>query len=166
MIIEHSKPNNCFETYSLHFSTSLYDPDPVYQVSMPCHANIHSNPSRSLQTHVEKSTKHECKSIPSSTKPLLLLNGILNSSQKRLRVRAYDLSGLLAVLEDQEGGHGADAEFLRDVRDVVDIELDEVCGGELVGEPGESGRVSCLVFNEDGGSDGDGDEEGSTHFTT
>lgn len=42
------------------------------------------------------------------------------------RVGTDDLVGLLAVLEDEEGGHGADAELLAEVGDLVDVDLDEV----------------------------------------
>ena len=66
---------------------------------------------------------------------LLSLDRTLNSRQKRLGIRTHDLLDLLLVLEDQERGHGADAELLRDVRDLVDVELDEVGAGEFFGEP-------------------------------
>jgi hypothetical protein len=65
----------------------------------------------------------------------LSLDRILDSRQERLGVRTDDLLDLLLVLEDQECGHGADAELLRNVRDLVDIELDEVGVGEFLGEP-------------------------------
>lgn len=65
----------------------------------------------------------------------LNLNRTLDSRQERLGVRTHDFLDLLLVLEDQEGGHGADAELLRNFRDVVDIELDEVGVGEVIGEP-------------------------------
>jgi hypothetical protein len=67
--------------------------------------------------------------------PHLFLGSILNSSQKRLGVCAYDLSTLLAVLEDEEGGHGADAKLLGYIGDFIDVDLDEVCAGEIIGEP-------------------------------
>ena len=65
----------------------------------------------------------------------LCLGGILDSGQQRLGVCADDLGRLLAVLEDEEGGHGADAELLGHVGDLVDVNLDEVCAGEFFGEP-------------------------------
>jgi hypothetical protein len=53
----------------------------------------------------------------------------LDSSQERLGVCAHDLSDLLAVLEQEERRHGADAEVLGDVGDFVDVELVEArCG--------------------------------------
>jgi hypothetical protein len=65
----------------------------------------------------------------------LRLNRTLNSRQERLGVRTHDLLDLLLVLEDQECGHGADAELLRNVGDLVDIELDEMGAGVFLGEP-------------------------------
>ncbi len=65
----------------------------------------------------------------------LSLNRTLDSRQERLRVRTHDLLDLLLVLEDQERGHGTDAELLRNIRDLVDIELDKVGVGEFLGEP-------------------------------
>jgi hypothetical protein len=49
----------------------------------------------------------------------VLLNGRLNG----LRVRTDNLLDLLAVLEQQECGHGTDTEILGDVGDLVDIDL-------------------------------------------
>ena len=80
--------------------------------------------------------------FPSLAQPLkcvrlsIDLNSALNSSQQRLWVRSYNFLDLLLVLEDQEGGHGTDAEFLGDVGDLVNVELDEVGRGIEVGEPG------------------------------
>ena len=65
-----------------------------------------------------------------------LLKPRLNRGLERLRVRADDLPNLLLVLEQQEGGHGADAEVLGDVGDFVDVELVEAGGGVGVGHPG------------------------------
>lgn len=45
-----------------------------------------------------------------------------------------DLADLLAVLEEQEGRHGADAELLGDVADLVNVDLEELGVGVLVGE--------------------------------
>ena len=56
----------------------------------------------------------------------------LNSRFQRLGVRAHHLADLLAVLEQHKSGHGADAELLRDVGDVVDVELVEAGGGVFV----------------------------------
>jgi hypothetical protein len=63
---------------------------------------------------------------------LILPNRSLNSRLQRLRVRTHDLIQLLSVLEDEECGHGADTEFLRYVGDLVYVELDEVCAGEVI----------------------------------
>jgi hypothetical protein len=62
----------------------------------------------------------------------LLPRRLLNRRLQRRRVRTHDLTDLLAVLEDQEGGHGANAELLRDIGDFVDVELDEVHVGVFV----------------------------------
>lgn len=53
-----------------------------------------------------------------------------------LGVGTNDLANLLAALEEQEGGHGADAELLCNVGDLVDVELVELGRSELLGEPG------------------------------
>lgn len=53
----------------------------------------------------------------------------LDSRLERLGVRAHDLGNLLAVPEQEERRHGADAEVLGDVWNVVDVELEEArCG--------------------------------------
>lgn len=65
---------------------------------------------------------------------------LLNSRQQRLRVRAHNLADLLAVLEHDEGGHGADVELLRYIGYFVDVDLDEMCAGVFFREP-----VSLLV---------------------
>jgi hypothetical protein len=52
-----------------------------------------------------------------------------------LGVRADNLADLLAVLEEDEGGHGADAELLCNVGDLVDVELVEAGFGVLLREP-------------------------------
>ena len=59
----------------------------------------------------------------------LCLVVLLDASLDRLRVRAYDLANLLAVLEEYKGGHGTDTEFLGNVGDLVNIELVEACLG-------------------------------------
>ena len=64
----------------------------------------------------------------------------LDSGLKSLGVSADHLSNLVAALEEQESGHGADAEFLCDIRDLVDVELVEACVGVLVGH---SERETC-----------------------
>jgi len=51
-----------------------------------------------------------------------LLDGLLESGG----VGADDLLGLLALLEEEEGGHGADAKLLAHVGDLIDVNLDKV----------------------------------------
>jgi hypothetical protein len=73
---------------------------------------------------------------PSSSSPIvhsfLLPRRIFNRGLQRRRISTHNLPDLHAVLEDEEGGHGADAELLRDIGDFVDVELDEVDGGVFV----------------------------------
>lgn len=54
-------------------------------------------------------------------------------------ISADDLADLLAVLEEDEGRHGANAELLRHVGDLVDVELVEAHARVLVGELGDDG---------------------------
>lgn len=56
-------------------------------------------------------------------------SNLLNRRLQRRRVRTDHLGDLLATFEDNEGWHGADADFLCDVWDIVDVDLDEVGGG-------------------------------------
>jgi hypothetical protein len=75
--------------------------------------------------------------------PLLcfgVLESSLDSSLEGLGVRADDLADLLLVLEEQEGGHGADAELLGDVGDLVDVDLVEARIGVGVGEPSRTSQ--------------------------
>jgi hypothetical protein len=60
---------------------------------------------------------------------------LLDAGLNGLRVCAHDLTDLLAVLEEDKGGHGADTELLRNVGDLVDVELVEACVGVLLREP-------------------------------
>ncbi len=62
-------------------------------------------------------------------------NRRLNGRQQRLGVRADNLLDLLPILEDQECRHGTDAQLLRNIGNLIDVELDEVSAGELIGEP-------------------------------
>ena len=68
------------------------------------------------------------------------LQVLLDGRLEGLGVCADDLGDLLAVLEQQEGGHGADAEFLRDVVRLVDVDLVELGLRVLFGELGHRGR--------------------------
>lgn len=63
---------------------------------------------------------------------LLLRVVLLDAGLDGLGVCAYDLANLLAVLEEDECGHGADAEILGNVGDLVDVELVEARVGVLL----------------------------------
>lgn len=67
---------------------------------------------------------------------LSLAEVLLDGSLEGLGVGANDLTDLLTALEEQEGGHGADAELLGDVGNLVDVELVELGVGVVLGEPG------------------------------
>jgi hypothetical protein len=60
---------------------------------------------------------------------------LLDAGLDGLGVCAHNLTNLLAVLEEDEGGHGADAELLCNVGDLVDVELVEAGFGVLFREP-------------------------------
>lgn len=62
---------------------------------------------------------------------------------------------LFLVLEDQEGGHGADAELLSHVGDLVDVELDEVCAGVFLGEAVSTECVSDCWNDREGADERD-----------
>lgn len=59
----------------------------------------------------------------------------LDSSLERLGIGAYNLGNFVAALEKQEGGHGADAKFLCDIGNLVDVKLEEAGVGILFREP-------------------------------
>lgn len=63
----------------------------------------------------------------------------LNSGLESDGVGADDLADLLAVLVEEESGHGAHALLLGDFGDLVDVDLVEAGVGVVVGEP--VGRV-------------------------
>lgn len=72
----------------------------------------------------------------------MLLDGGLESD----RVGTNDLADLLAVLEEQEGGHGAHALLLGDLGDLVDVDLVEAGVGVVVGKPvGGRCLLVCLL---------------------
>lgn len=56
------------------------------------------------------------------TSSFVLLNGSLNSC----RVGTDNFLDLLAALEEQKRGHGANAQLLGNIRALVDVELDEL----------------------------------------
>lgn len=58
----------------------------------------------------------------------------LDGCLEGLGVRADDLGDLVAVLKEQECGHGADAKFLGDVGDFVNIKFVETGFGVVIGE--------------------------------
>lgn len=77
----------------------------------------------------------------------MLLEGV----QEHRGVGTDDLLNLLAVLEDDESRHGADAELLGEVGQMVDVELGEVdvLEGLLLGPPGRQEKeklVICFVL--------------------
>lgn len=63
-----------------------------------------------------------------------------NGSFDRWRVRANDSVDLLSILEDQDGGHGSDAELLGNVRDFIDVDFVEAGVFVFFGETGGEGR--------------------------
>jgi len=65
---------------------------------------------------------------------LATLDGALDSGLESLGVRANDLTDLVAILEEDEGGHGSDAEFLCHFGYLIDIELVEFSVRVNVGE--------------------------------
>jgi hypothetical protein len=65
---------------------------------------------------------------------------LLNSSLQRPLIRTHDLSNLLAVLEEQEGRHGPDAQLHRYIVHFVDVDLEELGLRVLFAELGDLGR--------------------------
>lgn len=61
----------------------------------------------------------------------------LDSGLESDGVGANDLADLLAVLVEEESGHGAHALLLGDLGDLVDVDLVEAGVGVVVGEPVE-----------------------------
>jgi hypothetical protein len=70
------------------------------------------------------------------------LSVLLDGSLEGGRVGADDLADLLAVLEDEESGHGADGVLLGGLGDLVDVNLEEAGVGVVVREPVQSVVVS------------------------
>lgn len=62
-------------------------------------------------------------------------NVVLDGGLERGRVRTNNLADLLAVLEEEESGHGADGELLSDVWKLVYVELVEARVGVVIGKP-------------------------------
>lgn len=67
--------------------------------------------------------------------PQPILQVFLNRALERGRVGADHLTDLLPILEQQESRHRADAQLLRHVGNVVDVEFVEACVGVQVGKP-------------------------------
>lgn len=65
---------------------------------------------------------------------------LLNSSLQSRRVSPNHLLDLLAVLEENEGRHGADSQFLGHFWVLVDVKLDKVDVGVLLAPAGDLGR--------------------------
>lgn len=60
---------------------------------------------------------------------------VRDGSLESVEVGTNHLLKLLPVLENKEGRHGADTEFLCDVWNLVNVEFVEACVGVLVGKP-------------------------------
>lgn len=63
-----------------------------------------------------------------------------DSRLKRLGVRANNLTNLLSILEEEEGRHSPHTELLCNLGDLIDVDLDELGGGEGLAEFGDLGR--------------------------
>lgn len=83
---------------------------------------------------------------------------LMDRRQQGLGIRTDHLLDLLAVLEDDERGHGTDAELLCNVWDLVDVDLDEVRARELFREPGLGISVCSRI--------GRRSRRGDTYLTT
>lgn len=68
---------------------------------------------------------------------LSITNSLMDRCQQFRLVGTHYLRDLLAILEYEEGRHGADGEFLCYVGDFVDVDFDEVYRGEFFGVSGE-----------------------------
>ena len=109
---------------------------------MPCYDIVRSSPTSSPLSSFPSSLLLSGLAIYQAKRLLaclLLPQTGLDSGLEGLWVRADDLADLLLVLEQEEGGHGADAEVLGDVGDLVDVELEEARRGVGAGHPGWGG---------------------------
>lgn len=68
-----------------------------------------------------------------------------NGRFQLLRVRTHNFGELLAVFEEDEGGHCTDAEFLGYVGDFVDIDFVETDVEKFLRETGDLGLVISLM---------------------
>ena len=75
----------------------------------------------------------------------LLLQAGLDGCLKSLWIRTYNLVDFLAVLEQNEGRHGANAKFLCNIRDIVDVDLVETARSCMYPRTCEQGRLGSLA---------------------
>lgn len=82
--------------------------------------------------------------VTSSFISLLSTSGLSSNLGYQLfqgrRVGAHHVTGGLSILEGKESGHGTHTQFLSDVGDLVDVDLDELRIGMLSAELFEDGR--------------------------
>lgn len=91
--------------------------------------------SSAIRIHLRASPKAFHVFSASSCAHQSPLNVILDGRLERGRIGADNLADLLAVFEEEECRHRPDAKLLRDIRNVVDVELIEAGGGVNVREP-------------------------------
>jgi len=75
---------------------------------------------------------------------------LLNRSKDSLGVRANHFRDFTTIFEEQKCGHGADAEVLSDVADLVDVNLVELGIRELFGVLGDDGGDGLAGATPDG----------------
>ena len=68
---------------------------------------------------------------------------LLNTFLQRRRISTNNLLDLLAILEKHKSRHGAHAQFLRDLWDLVDVDFVETGVGEFVRK---SAHTVLLVY--------------------
>lgn len=90
----------------------------------------------SLPTHPNSPVPTDATNTTTSMRS----QGALNRSLESVRVRANDLVDDLALLDEQEGRHGRDAQVGGHVGHLVDVELVEARLAELVRELDHVGR--------------------------
>ena len=88
-------------------------------------------------------TRTQCPCASASLNDLIAtLQVVLDSRLQRRGVRTNHLADLIAVLEEEEGRHGAHGQLLRNFRDLVDVELVKAGVGVRVGVPAKNHSVS------------------------
>ena len=75
----------------------------------------------------------------------LCVDVCLDGSFESFGIGTDDLGDLVTTLEEKEGGHGANTEFLCDIGDLVDVELVEARIGVCTGEPVGIVRGNCRM---------------------